>query len=554
MVLTREAADSAIKIAFSLGLLCVLVFGASGAAQQPGGASPEIARLHGTVTENGKPVSGASLVVSLATSYRPGRPGNCKADGEGRYATEELTPGAYVVSVRISSIYRYPSMRRLQRDITVRPTEPFRADFSFLALDSALSGRLTQDGTPFPNTLVEAYVTTPSGVEHITTSTMGTTGEYYFRRFPAGEVELVVHSKQRDRHWSLQVAVPPNEAVTFDADLGRETEGSSGTVTARGHEGTEPDETPVPPLVSAAREGNLDAVRALLEEGADPKLFPQALPTAVEQEHEEIVRLLLKHGADPNCRLERNDNHPVAIATVRGNVPIVKLLLDNGANPDPLSDIRVTTSRVNPLRTAIRNDNVELTRTLLEAGADPNWTYQAGFTPLDVSDSFGDPKVSRVIEEYGGKRSLQVNWGTWWMIYPAFLLVVLMPSSLFLLGRRKHSADRWTTCVFSAYLTLSALTLSAIALLWIAGNGYPLLKLIVQNAPQHQDAPFIVSLFCATYSYAFVQFVALVVLLVRRPGRGRLVATLVVAVPTNLVVAATLLYAALLVYAAASMD
>src|SRR5207247_379195 len=49
--------------------------------------------------------------------------------------------------------------------------------------------------------------------------------------------------------------------------------------------------------------------------------------------HEAIVRTLLDRGADPNIRDEGDAAYPIHFAAERGDLPIVKLLVEHGADP-----------------------------------------------------------------------------------------------------------------------------------------------------------------------------------------------------------------------------
>src|SRR5262245_43133831 len=74
---------------------------------------------------------------------------------------------------------------------------------------------------------------------------------------------------------------------------------------------------PDSPLVGAAIRGNVEAVRSLLDAGADPnereeRLAPygRALYSAVYGRHFELAKLLLEHGANPNQAVESSADAP----------------------------------------------------------------------------------------------------------------------------------------------------------------------------------------------------------------------------------------------------
>ena len=122
-------------------------------------------------------------------------------------------------------------------------------------------------------------------------------------------------------------------------------------------------ETPAQKLIIAANEGRIDDVRNALHAGVDADTVSYgvtSLHAAAREGHIEIVRLLLENGADPNFEL---DSHitPLHMAAAFGQTAIVKLLLENGADP---------TWSYTPLDAAKRHqpDNGELI-TLLENAA-----------------------------------------------------------------------------------------------------------------------------------------------------------------------------------------
>ena len=91
-------------------------------------------------------------------------------------------------------------------------------------------------------------------------------------------------------------------------------------------------------LSSAARTGNLDEMRDLLDRGADPNLADAAhnrwipLMHAVHKHQLEAVRLLLERGAAPDGPRALRVT-PLMMAVGSGQVEVAVALLDKGADP-----------------------------------------------------------------------------------------------------------------------------------------------------------------------------------------------------------------------------
>ena len=89
-------------------------------------------------------------------------------------------------------------------------------------------------------------------------------------------------------------------------------------------------------LIAAAMAGDRDTVERLL--AADPSLReraierrPDQLVRAAEQNSYEAVALLIELGFDVNAR---SRTAPLHEAAMRGNLPVIRLLLDHGADPN----------------------------------------------------------------------------------------------------------------------------------------------------------------------------------------------------------------------------
>ncbi len=91
------------------------------------------------------------------------------------------------------------------------------------------------------------------------------------------------------------------------------------------------------PLMKAALNGHVEAVRRLLDKGARVELVDKggysAMMLAASNGHDEVVRLLLDRGAEIN-RVELTEGFSALIWAAReGRASTVKLLLRRGANP-----------------------------------------------------------------------------------------------------------------------------------------------------------------------------------------------------------------------------
>jgi ankyrin repeat protein len=173
-----------------------------------------------------------------------------------------------------------------------------------------------------------------------------------------------------------------------------------------------------PVLMTATRSGSVDAVRCLLDHGADvnarePWQGETALMWAAGKNHAAIAQLLIQHGADVDARsptpefprpqagltvLPRGQWTPLMYAARQGAVEATRTLAEAGANLD-LADPDGTTALV----LAIINVHYDTAAALIEAGADPNLADTTGMAALyaatdlhTLSWMFGrpDPKLT----------------------------------------------------------------------------------------------------------------------------------------------------------------
>jgi ankyrin repeat protein len=172
------------------------------------------------------------------------------------------------------------------------------------------------------------------------------------------------------------------------------------------------------PLLFAVNGGHQDAVRVLLEAGAkvDGALPDGLTPLQLAQirRHEVLALFLLEHGADPD--IAGPGFPPLHVAAYLSQPAIAKALIARGAdvnarmmtphrliealelgsNRRPGDTGVFTNIGSTPFVTAAKHGQIEIMRTLLDAGADPFLTAEAGENALMSAAGIGRPQPSMV--------------------------------------------------------------------------------------------------------------------------------------------------------------
>jgi ankyrin repeat protein len=218
-------------------------------------------------------------------------------------------------------------------------------------------------------------------------------------------------------------------AAVLDGDLVRSEE-----LLRAGADPNRKDPLGYPPLQLAAARGQVQMVELLLTAGADPLLLDtrmgaSALHKAAIGGVVEVARVLLDHGAFVNQRAPLDGQTPLFDAVLYKHLPMVKYLLDRGADPDlgalggiapgdlePLflgddfspyreaieQSRRDRAERADdPLRLAALEGDATRVRELIEAGAAVDRIALDGNTPLLDAARLGHADVVRVLLEAG---------------------------------------------------------------------------------------------------------------------------------------------------------
>jgi uncharacterized protein len=176
-------------------------------------------------------------------------------------------------------------------------------------------------------------------------------------------------------------------------------------------------------LLFAARDGQMEAARALLESGVDvndpgagEKMTPLVL--AITNGHYDLAKYLLDHGADAKLASDSGLTalyatidmqwapyawypQPITVQEKTGYLDLMKALLEHGADPNarlkkhvwfralPDDSTWVDTAGATPFWRAAQSDDLAAMRLLVEHGANPWLATTQGDTPLMVAVGLG---------------------------------------------------------------------------------------------------------------------------------------------------------------------
>ncbi len=171
-------------------------------------------------------------------------------------------------------------------------------------------------------------------------------------------------------------------------------------------------------LVNAVKEGNLAAVRALIEKGLNVNAAEVDSTTplhwAAHGNHVDIAGLLIGAGADVNAA-NRYGVRPLSLACINGNRAMIERLLRAGADPNTAMAEGETA-----LMTAARTGRVDAVEVLLDSGAEVNATERwRGQTALMWAAAEGHPEVIQALVERGADVHARSNGGFTALLFAA---------------------------------------------------------------------------------------------------------------------------------------
>ncbi len=169
-----------------------------------------------------------------------------------------------------------------------------------------------------------------------------------------------------------------------------------------------------PPLHRVCMEGDPVFAQFLLDNGA--KLSEANLPNLLEIIKNQsfsgkrligMCEFYLKNGSNPNV-FDKDGQSLLCLGVLKGNLPLVQLLLKYSANPN--SSFPSQSNRT-AVFYAVINNQKPFVRVLLESGANPNMKDSSGNTILDYATSMGAKDMIILLLQYGAEITAKARGG-----------------------------------------------------------------------------------------------------------------------------------------------
>ena len=177
-------------------------------------------------------------------------------------------------------------------------------------------------------------------------------------------------------------------------------------------------------LYEAVISGRLAVVHALLQQGIEvkdaddgPSYSRSPLLAAIRNKHESMIKMLV----DAGCNVNHEEELPsswlyrksfLVIAVEYCSTPIVRILLDHGADVRYVSYNGPNRERLTPLNNAIKRSKLDTTELLLHRGAGLNDIDTSGFTPLHHAAKQRNEKLVELLLNHGASGLAELDNGS----------------------------------------------------------------------------------------------------------------------------------------------
>jgi ankyrin repeat protein len=163
-------------------------------------------------------------------------------------------------------------------------------------------------------------------------------------------------------------------------------------------------------LVEMAKIRGLIEMEALLQ-SKRPKDRPPSMPDigiAVSMGNVERIREILdREPSLVNQPIDRRAGTPLVLAAGHGNLEVVRLLLERGADPNLPEDGNAPHGRA--LYSAVYGKHFDVAKLLLEHGANPNQEVESSADAPSIAIMNSDTKMIELLASYGGVWQIPVE-------------------------------------------------------------------------------------------------------------------------------------------------
>lgn len=169
------------------------------------------------------------------------------------------------------------------------------------------------------------------------------------------------------------------------------------------------------PMYLATVNGSARMIERLLEAGADPNAAltenrETVLMLTARTGNPDAVRVLIEHGADVNAKQAR-DFTALMFAAAEGHAAVIDVLLESGADPAAATVASTKPERrpaggMTAMLFAARQAKIDAVRALIDGGADVNQTSADQTSPLLIALINGHYDIARLLLDHGADPSV----------------------------------------------------------------------------------------------------------------------------------------------------